>query len=119
MRYPFIFISANVWTPRDTFIYEYIGEVVSHPSFVKRMRDYAEEGIQHFYFMMLQKDEVCLLLSCTVFKAHHPAVHRCNKKGRGRPFRESQLQPELLRGEMDGREEGQDGDIFETENQEG
>lgn len=25
------------------------------------MREYAEEGIQHFYFMMLQKDEVCLI----------------------------------------------------------
>ena len=43
---------------RDGFIYEYIGDVVSHPSFMKRMRDYAEEGIKHFYFMMLQKDEV-------------------------------------------------------------
>ncbi|KAF8549008.1 hypothetical protein OG21DRAFT_1500664 [Imleria badia] len=42
---------------RDAFIYEYIGDVVSHPSFMKRMRDYAEEGIKHFYFMMLQKDE--------------------------------------------------------------
>ncbi|KAG6374133.1 hypothetical protein JVT61DRAFT_4779 [Boletus reticuloceps] len=42
---------------RDGFIYEYIGDVVSHPSFMKRMRDYAEEGIKHFYFMMLQKDE--------------------------------------------------------------
>lgn len=43
---------------RDTFIYEYVGDVVSHPTFVKRMREYAEEGIRHFYFMMLQKDEV-------------------------------------------------------------
>ncbi|KAG9311141.1 hypothetical protein JVU11DRAFT_9056 [Chiua virens] len=43
--------------PNDTFIYEYIGDVVSHPSFMKRMREYAEEGIKHFYFMMLQKDE--------------------------------------------------------------
>ena len=43
---------------RDTFIYEYVGDVVSHPTFVKRMRQYAEEGIRHFYFMMLQKDEV-------------------------------------------------------------
>lgn len=43
--------------PKDTFIYEYVGEVVSHPSFKKRMREYAEEGIRHFYFMMLQKDE--------------------------------------------------------------
>ncbi|PCH43100.1 SET domain-containing protein [Wolfiporia cocos MD-104 SS10] len=43
--------------PKDTFIYEYLGDVVSQPSFLKRMRQYAEEGIRHFYFMMLQKDE--------------------------------------------------------------
>ncbi len=43
---------------RDTFIYEYIGDVVNNQSFKKRMRDYASEGIEHFYFMMLQKDEV-------------------------------------------------------------
>lgn len=42
---------------KDQFIYEYVGDVVSHPSFMKRMRDYANEGIRHFYFMMLQKDE--------------------------------------------------------------
>ena len=42
----------------DQFIYEYVGDVVSHPTFVKRMRQYGEEGIRHFYFMMLQKDEV-------------------------------------------------------------
>ncbi|EJD05050.1 uncharacterized protein FOMMEDRAFT_105290 [Fomitiporia mediterranea MF3/22] len=42
---------------KDAFIYEYIGDVVSQPSFAKRMREYAEEGIRHFYFMMLQKDE--------------------------------------------------------------
>lgn len=51
-----------IWSPtlhcRDTFIYEYVGDVVSQPSFLKRMRQYAEEGIRHFYFMMLQKDEV-------------------------------------------------------------
>ena len=28
------------------------------------MREYAEEGIRHFYFMMLQKDEVRLSSSC-------------------------------------------------------
>ncbi|KAF9239430.1 hypothetical protein BU15DRAFT_61942 [Melanogaster broomeanus] len=43
--------------PKDSFIYEYVGDVVSHPSFMKRMREYAEEGVKHFYFMMLQKDE--------------------------------------------------------------
>jgi hypothetical protein len=51
---------------RDAFIYEYIGDVVSHPSFMKRMRDYAEEGIKHFYFMMLQKDEVSLTITITI-----------------------------------------------------
>ena len=45
---------------RDDFVYEYIGEVVSQHSLAKRMRDYADEGIEHFYFMMLQKDEVSL-----------------------------------------------------------
>ena len=30
---------------RDAFIYEYVGDVVSNPSFIKRMREYAEEGI--------------------------------------------------------------------------
>jgi hypothetical protein len=43
---------------RDAFIYEYVGDVVSSPTFIKRMREYGEEGIKHFYFMMLQKDEV-------------------------------------------------------------
>ncbi|EKM52685.1 uncharacterized protein PHACADRAFT_211907 [Phanerochaete carnosa HHB-10118-sp] len=42
---------------KDTFIYEYVGDVVNHPSLLKRMRQYGEEGIQHFYFMALQKDE--------------------------------------------------------------
>ena len=46
---------------RDAFIYEYVGDVVNPASFKRRMREYAEEGIQHFYFMMLQKDEVCLI----------------------------------------------------------
>ncbi|CAA7262089.1 unnamed protein product [Cyclocybe aegerita] len=43
--------------PKDAFIYEYVGDVVNPISFKKRMREYAEEGIRHFYFMMLQKDE--------------------------------------------------------------
>lgn len=50
-------LRAATDVPKDAFICEYIGEVVSHPSFAKRMRDYAAEGIRHFYFMMLQKDE--------------------------------------------------------------
>ncbi|KAJ7452106.1 hypothetical protein B0H11DRAFT_1742432 [Mycena galericulata] len=43
--------------PKDTFIYEYVGDIINHTSFKKRMRDYADEGIRHFYFMALQKNE--------------------------------------------------------------
>lgn len=46
---------------RDAFIYEYVGDVVNPISFKKRMREYGQEGIRHFYFMMLQKDEVSKL----------------------------------------------------------
>ncbi|KZV68615.1 hypothetical protein PENSPDRAFT_582159 [Peniophora sp. CONT] len=50
-------LRAGELIPKDAFIYEYVGDVVSTPSFSKRMREYANEGIKHFYFMMLQKDE--------------------------------------------------------------
>jgi hypothetical protein len=43
---------------RDAFVYEYVGDVVNPASFTKCMREYAAEGFQHFYFMMLQRDEV-------------------------------------------------------------
>ncbi|KAG1732683.1 uncharacterized protein EDB91DRAFT_1302092 [Suillus paluster] len=50
-------LRAGTDLSKDAFIYEYVGDVVSHPSFMKRMRQYAEEGVKHFYFMMLQRDE--------------------------------------------------------------
>ncbi|KAF9516701.1 hypothetical protein BS47DRAFT_1340595 [Hydnum rufescens UP504] len=43
--------------PSDAFIYEYVGEVVQERELIRRMQKYAQEGIRHFYFMMLQKDE--------------------------------------------------------------
>lgn len=43
--------------PAESFVYEYIGEVVDPEDFHKRMRRYHDERIPHFYFMMLQKDE--------------------------------------------------------------
>jgi hypothetical protein len=51
------------------FVREYVGEVISQKAFVKRMKDYFDEGIRHFYFMMLQREEVrsCLLF-CDVFR---------------------------------------------------
>lgn len=39
------------------FIFEYIGEVIGEGAFRKRMQQYDEEGIKHFYFMSLTKGE--------------------------------------------------------------
>lgn len=40
-----------------SFIYEYTGEVLDEQRFQKRQQKYDREGVKHFYFMMLQKDE--------------------------------------------------------------
>jgi hypothetical protein len=37
---------------------EYIGEVLPQSWFVKRARQYAQEGIKHHYFMTLNSEEV-------------------------------------------------------------
>ncbi|WWC64819.1 uncharacterized protein I303_107433 [Kwoniella dejecticola CBS 10117] len=50
-------LRAGSFIPSNTLIYEYIGEVVAEKTFRKRMQQYADEGIRHFYFMMLQKEE--------------------------------------------------------------
>lgn len=42
--------------PND-FIYEYIGEVINEPTFRRRMLQYDQQGIKHFYFMSLNKFE--------------------------------------------------------------
>ncbi|KAG0652403.1 Histone-lysine N-H3 lysine-36 specific [Hyphodiscus hymeniophilus] len=39
------------------FIFEYIGEVINEPTFRRRTIQYDEEGIKHFYFMSLTKNE--------------------------------------------------------------
>ncbi|CAI6088180.1 unnamed protein product [Clonostachys chloroleuca] len=41
----------------NDFIYEYIGEVINEPTFRRRMMQYDDEGIKHFYFMSLNKSE--------------------------------------------------------------
>ncbi|SPQ22862.1 2a0e0242-d3d5-4e16-b5f8-3b32135e54fb [Thermothielavioides terrestris] len=42
--------------PND-FVYEYVGEVINEPTFRSRMLKYDKEGIKHFYFMSLTKNE--------------------------------------------------------------
>jgi [histone H3]-lysine36 N-trimethyltransferase len=50
-------LRADTDLERNDFIFEYIGEVITEPSFRRRMRQYDEEGIKHFYFMSLNKGE--------------------------------------------------------------
>lgn len=38
-------------------VYEYVGEVIDKQRFERRRQTYHDEGVPHFYFMMLQKDE--------------------------------------------------------------
>lgn len=41
----------------NEFIYEYIGEVINEQNFRRRMVQYDEDGVKHFYFMSLTKGE--------------------------------------------------------------
>ncbi|TDZ36383.1 Histone-lysine N-methyltransferase, H3 lysine-36 specific [Colletotrichum spinosum] len=50
-------LRANVDLQANDFIFEYIGEVINEPTFRRRMMQYDDEGIKHFYFMSLTKSE--------------------------------------------------------------
>ncbi|KAH7418501.1 hypothetical protein BKA64DRAFT_200885 [Cadophora sp. MPI-SDFR-AT-0126] len=50
-------LRANVDLNADTFIFEYLGEVINEPTFRRRTHQYNDEGIKHFYFMSLTKHE--------------------------------------------------------------
>ncbi|CZT08139.1 related to histone-lysine N-methyltransferase [Rhynchosporium agropyri] len=50
-------LRANVKINADTFIFEYLGEVINEPTFRRRTQQYNDEGIKHFYFMSLTKHE--------------------------------------------------------------
>jgi len=41
----------------NDFIFEYVGEVIGEAVFRRRMQQYDDEGIKHFYFMSLTKGE--------------------------------------------------------------
>ncbi|KAJ0162933.1 Histone-lysine N-methyltransferase, H3 lysine-36 specific [Colletotrichum tanaceti] len=50
-------LRADVDLQANDFIFEYIGEVINEPTFRRRMVQYDDEGIKHFYFMSLTKHE--------------------------------------------------------------
>ncbi|KAF2168053.1 hypothetical protein M409DRAFT_21499 [Zasmidium cellare ATCC 36951] len=50
-------LRANTDLRANDFIFEYIGEVIGENVFRRRMQQYDEEGIKHFYFMSLTKGE--------------------------------------------------------------
>lgn len=50
-------LRANKDMVPGDFVFEYIGEVIDERTFRRRMLQYDEEGIKHFYFMSLTKGE--------------------------------------------------------------
>lgn len=50
-------LRANIDIAANTFLYEYVGEVIDEGKFRQRMVKYDQEGIKHFYFMSLGKNE--------------------------------------------------------------
>lgn len=50
-------LRTNTALGADDFIFEYIGEVIGENVFRRRMQQYDEDGIKHFYFMSLTKGE--------------------------------------------------------------
>jgi hypothetical protein len=50
-------LRANKDMAAGDFVFEYIGEVIDERTFRRRMIQYDEEGIKHFYFMSLTKGE--------------------------------------------------------------
>lgn len=49
-------IRARSYIPKDTFLMEYVGEVLDTKQFRKRAKQYSRDEVQHFYFMALSKD---------------------------------------------------------------
>lgn len=50
-------VRAQTDLEANTFIYEYIGEVIDEEEFRERMIQYDERRFKHFYFMMLQNGQ--------------------------------------------------------------
>ncbi|KAK2605113.1 hypothetical protein N8I77_007984 [Diaporthe amygdali] len=50
-------LRADVDLQPNDFVFEYIGEVINEPTFRRRMMQYDQEGIKHFYFMSLTRTE--------------------------------------------------------------
>ncbi|KAF3769882.1 hypothetical protein M406DRAFT_343898 [Cryphonectria parasitica EP155] len=50
-------LRANTDLQTNDFVFEYIGEVINEPTFRRRMMQYDQEGIKHFYFMSLTRTE--------------------------------------------------------------
>lgn len=58
---------------RNAFVIEYIGEVITQKEFIRRTKQYQEEGITHYYSMTLKNDEVSVeLLSTSCVFFNHP-----------------------------------------------
>ena len=107
---------------RDTFVYEYLGEVIGPAPFARRMKEYAAEGIRHFYFMALDRE---IVSPPPFLPARHQsnslrlAVHRRNKERWQGTIPQPFLQPQLRRREVDDRQEDAHGNLHQARCQEG
>ena len=49
-------LRATADIPADSFIMEYVGEVLDYNKFKKRAKKYSKDDVQHFYFMALSSE---------------------------------------------------------------
>ncbi|KAJ9052374.1 hypothetical protein DSO57_1034882 [Entomophthora muscae] len=61
---------------KGQFVMEYVGEVISHNSFIRRSERYNEKGSKHFYFMSLKSDKY--IDATTVGSLARFINHSCN-----------------------------------------
>lgn len=92
-------LASGVCARRDQFVIEYVGEVVDREQFAERTAEYADEGIEHYYFMTVNGEQVQQMLPSTNLLAL--ADCRCNEKGKPGSLHQSQLQSELCDAKVD------------------
>lgn len=70
-------VYVHVGVSRDQLVIEYVGEVVDREQFTERTAEYTDEGIEHYYFMTVNGEQV-------PSTATHRIDCRCDEKGKPR-----------------------------------
>ena len=59
---------------------EYAGEIITYSDFLQRTQEYSKEGLKHFYFMSLKKDEVMIILIPSLTNYYYNTKKKKKKK---------------------------------------